>query len=52
MRRPTQGAIAAAAIVGFRYWRRVWSRNVKSTRKIANAGGVSTWSAWRKGRVG
>ena len=39
---------AAAAVV----WRRARSSDVTSLRKIANQKGITTWTAWRKGRVG
>ena len=50
MNRKIKLGLAIAAVVG---WRKARSgSNVTSLRKIANAEGVTTWSAWRKGRVG
>ena len=43
------GALAAGTVFG---WRRARSSRVVSLRKLANAEGVTTWSAWRRGRVG
>jgi len=43
------GAVTAALVVG---WRRARTSDVTSLRKLANREGVTTWSAWRKGRVG
>ena len=43
------GAVAAAVVTG---WRRARSSDVTSLRKLANREGISTWTAWRKGRVG
>lgn len=43
------GAASAALVVG---WRRARTSDVTSLRKLANREGITTWSAWRKGRVG
>jgi hypothetical protein len=40
-------ALAAAAVT----WRRARTSDVTSLRKIANQKGITTWTAWRKGRV-
>ena len=45
----TKGLVAVAAVAG---WRRARSSNVTSLRKIANGEGITTWTGWRKGRVG
>jgi hypothetical protein len=43
------GAVTAALVVG---WRKARTSDVTSLRKLANREGITTWSAWRKGRVG
>ncbi|MEW6472245.1 MAG: hypothetical protein AB1679_08240 [Actinomycetota bacterium] len=43
------GAATAALVTG---WRRARRSDVTSLRKLANREGITTWSAWRKGRVG
>jgi hypothetical protein len=43
------GAATAALVAG---WRRARTSDVTSLRKLANREGITTWSAWRKGRVG
>ena len=48
-RRVVWGAAVAAAAVA---WRRARASDVTSLRKIANSKGITTWTAWRKGRVG
>lgn len=50
MKRRLMWSVAAVgAVFG---WRRARSSRVVSLRKLANAEGVTTWSAWRRGRVG
>jgi|GEM_PF-5949080 len=41
-------ALAAVAVA----WRRAHSSDVTSLRKVANSKGITTWTAWRKSRVG
>ena len=48
-RRMVWGAALAGAAVA---WRRARSSDVTSLRKIANSKGITTLTAWRKGRVG
>ena len=48
-KRALVGAVGAALVVG---WRRARTSDVTSLRKLANREGITTWSAWRKGRVG
>jgi len=43
------GVVAAAQVAA---WRRARTSDVTSLRKLANREGITTWSAWRKGRVG
>lgn len=43
------GAATAAFVVT---WKRARTSDVTSLRKLANREGITTWSAWRRGRVG
>ena len=43
------GAATAALVMG---WRRARTSDVTSLRKFAKREGITTWSAWQKGRVG
>ena len=47
--RLVKGAAVAALVVA---WKRARTSDVTSLRKLANREGITTWSAWRRGRVG